>query len=226
MSRITLIVVGCVSALLFLIGISIDVVWLVAVTKPLPVLVMLVSVVRDHRALPARFVALGLALCALGDIVIGEPLALFVPGLICFLLGHLAYIVAFTAETRRAMALRAVPSLIYGVAAFATLEPGLGDMAFPVVLYIVVICGMLWRAWAWAAVYPSFASRLALLGAALFVASDTVLAFDRFRAPLPASSYIIIVLYWAGQLGITLSMLQRLRPSSSSSVASTPASKR
>lgn len=204
-----LIVLGAVSAALFLVGITIDVSWLVTVTKPLPVLAMLVAVIRWSEGTSARLVAVGLALSAVGDIVLEEPIALFVPGLVAFLLGHVAYIAAFIAESKQVMPSRAIVPVVYGIAALAVLAPGLDDMALPVAIYIVVICAMLWRSWVWASSSPSQASRLALLGAALFVASDTVLAINRFHTSVPASDYVIILLYWAGQLGITLSMLKR-----------------
>jgi len=44
---------------------------------------------------------------------------------------------------------------------------------------------------------------LALLGAILFGMSDTLIGLDRFHAPIPGVRYPIILLYWAGQLGIS-----------------------
>jgi uncharacterized membrane protein YhhN len=39
----------------------------------------------------------------------------------------------------------------------------------------------------------------------LFGLSDTLIAVDRFRAPMPGAGYAIILLYWAGQTGIAAS---------------------
>jgi YhhN-like protein len=49
------------------------------------------------------------------------------------------------------------------------------------------------------------AARLGLLGALLFAASDSLIALDRFHAPLGAAGHAILPLYWLGQLGIALS---------------------
>jgi hypothetical protein len=35
--------------------------------------------------------------------------------------------------------------------------------------------------------------------------SDTLIAIDRFRVPLPGAPYAIILLYWAGPAGIAAS---------------------
>lgn len=79
--------------------------------------------------------------------------------------------------------------------------------------YMTAIGTMLWRAAAWlaagcatqgvATVSPSGgvdvagAARLALIGAIVFAISDTVIALDRFHAPVPGARYFIIVTYWA-----------------------------
>jgi uncharacterized membrane protein YhhN len=63
---------------------------------------------------------------------------------------------------------------------------------------MAAIVTMMWRA----AARPG---PTALLGAMLFGASDTLIAFDRFHAPLPWARLPIILLYWAGQLLIALS---------------------
>ena len=47
-------------------------------------------------------------------------------------------------------------------------------------------------------------------GAILFAASDTLIAFDRFHAPIVGVRYPIMLLYWAGQLGIAWPIVGRL----------------
>jgi uncharacterized membrane protein YhhN len=65
---------------------------------------------------------------------------------------------------------------------------------------------MMWRAAARWGDHPG--ATAALLGAILFGLSDTLIAIDRFRAPIPgAPAFAIIVLYWAGQAGIAASAL-------------------
>jgi uncharacterized membrane protein YhhN len=80
-------------------------------------------------------------------------------------------------------------------------------MLIPVALYVIVISTMLWRAAArlGAPGVPQRSGQLGLIGAILFTASDSVLAFNLFVTPVPLADVIIMVTYWLGQLGISLS---------------------
>jgi len=67
---------------------------------------------------------------------------------------------------------------------------------------------MMWRAAAcWESPRPSRTTLLAFAGAVLFAASDTLIAWNRFQEPIPGVRYVIILLYWIGQTGITASAL-------------------
>jgi hypothetical protein len=66
---------------------------------------------------------------------------------------------------------------------------------------------MMWRAWARVGRSPRGprSALWAAAGALLFGASDTLIAFDRFHAAIPLVEWPIILLYWAGQLGVARS---------------------
>jgi len=184
-------------------------VWRV-VAKPVPVLVMGGLVLSARRSGYAQAIAAGLGLSAVGDVLLEQPRG-FVPGLIAFLLAHVAYTIAFASDERRLRLVRAVPLAAWLLAAFLWLRPGLGAMTLPVVVYMLAIGTMMWRA----AARVDSTARLtssewaALAGAILFGLSDTLIAIDRFRAPVPGARYAIILLYWAGQAGIAASALAR-----------------
>ena len=95
----------------------------------------------------------------------------------------------------------------WGLTAFVLLRPGLGPMALPVGVYVAVICTMMWRAAARVGSpgTPALAALLALAGAVAFGASDTLIAFDLFSAPIPGARWPIMILYWLGQCGIAAS---------------------
>ena len=176
--------------------------WLVI--KPLPVLALTLWVLRASRSAYRNRLAAGLALSLAGDVLIERS---FVAGLAAFLLAHVAYAMAFLAETRRPLLLRAVPIAAYGAGMTALLWPRLGDLRLPVLAYVLAICTMVWRAAA--RVGHTGAPRpgewAALAGAVLFALSDTVIALDRFHSPIAGAQLPIILLYWAGQAGIALS---------------------
>ena len=115
--------------------------------------------------------------------------------LFAFLGAHLAYITAFLAADRRPALGRTVPFLAWGSGVLLLLRPGLGSMAAPVTVYVAVVCSMMWRAAArvGSPATPALAAALGLAGAVAFGASDTLIAFDRFAAPIPGASWPIMV---------------------------------
>jgi len=64
---------------------------------------------------------------------------------------------------------------------------------------------MMWRAAARVWTWPSPAA-LGLLGAVAFGLSDTLVAWGRFKAPIPWAAIPLMLLYWGGQAGIFLSV--------------------
>jgi alkenylglycerophosphocholine hydrolase len=175
--------------------------------KPLPVLCLALWVGSGDRDAFARRITLGLLLSALGDLLLEWSPGLFLPGLGAFLLAHLSYLAAFVADTRRPALGRLLPFAAWVGLAFLVLRPGLGTLHGPVVVYMAAILAMMWRAAArvgglLASGRGQGSAWAALGGATLFAASDTLIAFDRFRAAMPAMSLPIIILYWMGQLGL------------------------
>lgn len=170
--------------------------------KPVPVLCLAALVLSARARRAGVLVGAGLLCSSLGDVLLELP-GRFLPGLGAFLCAHLCYIAAFVSEERRLRAWRALPFAAYGLGVFRLLAPGLDGMAAPVAVYAVAICGMMWRAAARLGDGRAGAG-LALLGAICFAASDTLIALDRFRAPLPGARWPIMLLYWLGQLGIAL----------------------
>lgn len=180
--------------------------------KPIPVVVLALWVAARNHEWLGRLVVAGLLLSALGDVVLEA--GRFLPGLVAFLAAHVAYVAAFVADERRLRLALLLPFAAWTAGAFALLRPGLGEMAAPVAAYVAVITVMMWRAAArvGGGRTPLATARLGALGAVAFGASDTLVAFDRFRQPVPHAGLAIMLLYWLGQLGIAASAaLPRVR---------------
>jgi uncharacterized membrane protein YhhN len=198
--------VAIVAALLYLAGRAVDAPAPRLLSKPVPVLALAALVLSSRRDGYAAALAGGLTLSALGDLLLEVP-GHFVAGLATFLCAHVAYTAAFVREERRLRIGRALPFALWLLGAFVWIRPGLGEMTVPVVVYMLAIGTMMWRAAArmGGAASDDAGARAALVGAILFGLSDTLIAIDRFRAPLPGAPYAIILLYWAGQAGIAAS---------------------
>jgi uncharacterized membrane protein YhhN len=170
--------------------------------KPLPVLALAAWVASRSHRLDGRLVAAGLVASAAGDALLeGDA---FLPGLLAFLVAHVAYVAAFIARERRPALARLVPFAAWSGAAYAHMRPGLGTLALPVAAYVAVITAMMWRAAACVGIpyVPRRAALLGLLGAIAFGMSDTLLAINRFAEPVTGAGWLVIVLYWLGQWGI------------------------
>ena len=141
-----------------------------------------------------------------GDVLLES---VFLPGLGAFAAAHLVYIALFAgpARTRRPPLWSAL-FVLWGAVLVPVLWPHLGAMAVPLVLYAVVLAGT--------AVTSTGVSGLTALGGALFLASDTVLAFRLFwpgfdeLIPDPWRGLAIMALYGAGQGLIAAGVLGRL----------------
>ncbi len=203
-----LLTLSLVGAALYLVGVATDGWLLCMLTKPLPMVGLLVWMARDAPADRLRSVGLlGLGLGLTGDMLLEMGDQTFIPGLVAFLLGHLAYVFAFSKAAGRLAPLQALPMLAFGAAVALVVAPHLGPLLLPVVVYMVAICAMAWRAaafaearggWAWAA--P--------VGALLFLLSDSLIALNRFVAPIDGVRPAIILTYWAGQAGIAAGLIR------------------
>jgi alkenylglycerophosphocholine hydrolase len=198
-----LLAVAALAAVAFFAGLWGDTLALRLAVKPVPALCLLGWVLTARPDRYGVLVAVGLGVSAVGDLLLEVPADLFVFGLLAFLVAHLAYIAATLTDARRPALLRALPFVAWCGALYAWLLPGMGDLAAPVGVYVVVICAMLWRMAARAD--GALPTTLALLGAISFAVSDSVIAVRKFDGDFVGAREAIMALYWLGQLGIAAS---------------------
>ncbi|HQR45478.1 MAG TPA: lysoplasmalogenase [Thermoanaerobaculia bacterium] len=184
---------------------------LVYVFKPLTTLLLLAVALRPSEARGSRYavaVALGLAFSLAGDVFLMLPKDRFRAGLSSFLAAHLCYLAAFTAGT--GLLVRPFPAVAFGAFGLLLLRslwPGVpARLRVPVALYVAVLLAMAVQAAGRAADLREASSLLAGAGAALFVVSDALLAWDRFRTPFRASRAVVLSTYFLAQWLIALSV--------------------
>ena len=179
------------------------------VCKPLAtVSIVLIAVLADDPLSPRYqwLIVLGLIASLLGDIFLMLP-EHFLPGLVSFLVAHLAYIAAFTlAGDGTAPLWYLIPFLLYGVLMLRWLWPHLGSLRGPVIVYMVVILLMAWQAANRWIETRQDGTLLALAGAYLFVMSDSALAVERFRGTWRSAPLWVLSTYFAAQWLIALSV--------------------
>ncbi|HWS78917.1 MAG TPA: lysoplasmalogenase [Thermomonas sp.] len=179
--------------------------------KPLATLAIIVLALRLRGGEPGyrRGIVTGLLFGLVGDVLLmldGE--IAFMAGLGSFLLGHLAYLHAY--RQRAPLFAAAWPFAAYALLAgvvLAWLWPALPhDLRVPVLVYVAVLAAMAAQA---AAVWwrrRDAATACAAIGGACFLASDAILAVDRFALPFVAAPALLLALYWLAQALIALSV--------------------
>jgi len=180
------------------------------VFKPLTMVFIILIALLDDDPLSTRYqvlIALGLLASLVGDVfLIGDTPRRFLYGLLSFTAAHLLYIIAFTVEGGTAPLIYIVPFILYGVVFIIWLWPSLGVMRGPALLYVGVILIMAWQA-ANRFLGPRLdGSLLAMIGAYLFVLSDSVLAVERFRGGWRSAPFWVLSTYFAAQALIALSV--------------------
>jgi len=181
---------------------------------PLITLLMLASGVTANRDVSFRYqwsIVAGLGFSSAGDSFLMLTGDYFVPGLASFLIAHICYLWAFTADNR--LLAYKLPFIVWGtwgVGLLLWLWPGVaGPLRFPVVLYTLTLVSMAAQAAGCAISRRNAAAILAAAGAALFVVSDSVLAMQRFHPPFEGGRSVVLATYFAAQGGIALSVVLR-----------------
>ncbi|MGD0298791.1 MAG: lysoplasmalogenase [Bryobacteraceae bacterium] len=155
-----------------------------------------------------------LALSTLGDVLLDlDPAGLFVFGLGSFLVAHLVYISVFIRDRRRMVplggprVLLAILVLLCSAAVSGWLLPSLGDLIVPVAIYMCAITAMVI-----AAILGRFENPWVAVGAILFLISDSLLAINKFKTPVPYRDFLVWSTYYTGQYGIAIGFLNALSP--------------
>lgn len=137
-----------------------------------------------------------LALSLLGDVYLMLPTDVFTAGLGAFLLAHVAYVIELDVSLGS--------RLLWFVVALAAMSPFAirivravtnSTLRIGVMSYMAVIALMVGSALA-SGIFS------AQIGALLFMASDTILGWNRFVKPLSWGRPAIMVTYHLGQLGL------------------------
>ena len=136
----------------------------------------------------------------------------FLLGLSAFLIAHIFYIVFFNSvrvneNVRGNIWLLLVVAVYYG-SLISLLYTHLGGMKLPVLVYGVVISCMFMLAMHMLSIKNKTAGRWMMIGALLFVMSDSLLAINKFYQPFAIASVAIMITYGLAQLFIVEGAIQ------------------
>jgi uncharacterized membrane protein YhhN len=186
--------------------------------KPLILPILMVIVTFSENFTTKKILLTALFFSWIGDIILlfsdkGELYFIF--GLVSFLVSHLVYIVLFnkqqtTRENDNKVQFWLGVFLILGYFTFIifTLFPKLGPLKIPVLVYAIVITTMLFFAFKGSLNWSIPANKYIFIGAIVFVSSDSVLAFNKFYAPIEHASFYIMATYCLAQYLIVKGILK------------------
>jgi sterol desaturase/sphingolipid hydroxylase (fatty acid hydroxylase superfamily)/uncharacterized membrane protein YhhN len=170
-------------------------------------------VARKRRESSAR--GIGWLLAALAASLAGDAFLMFdgffLPGLLAFLLAHLAYTALFRQDASLMAAPRAALLIaLLGLAVFALLWIGGLPAALraPVAVYVLAIAVMASWAVSRATVLADGPAWAVAVGAICFLVSDATLAVNRFVMPLPHSAVWVLTTYYAAQCLLVMGWLR------------------
>lgn len=139
------------------------------------------------------------------------PLGAFIWGMAAFLLGHLVYSrillrgLSLAELFQPVRLLFALPLGVYGYVLFLALRDFLGPMTLPVVVYMAALLANGFFAYSRWMAHPEKSSAHGMLGALLFVQSDSILAVNRFlfvdrtSHSMPLANFMIMATYVLAQ---------------------------
>lgn len=185
-------------------------------TKPL-ICLCLIALLYVNTGLKSKFhklIAIGLVFGLLGDIFLMLH-DLFIPGLVSFLIGHILYIWAFVlqfnneniSKNKYVIVILTILA-IYSFNFYKVLAPSLGSLKIPVIAYILVIATMALFAYTRKNKTTFWSFLCIFLGALFFIASDSLLAINKFVAYVPNSALMIMSTYMLAQYLITVGSIK------------------
>lgn len=176
--------------------------------KPFLLIPLMIAVYSSHDFFNKKWLFYALTFSWVGDImllfVFKDPL-FFIGGLVSFLIAHVLYILLFLKELNkttgkfRAKQPGLLLIVLFIIAFYAFLNPFLGDLKIPVLVYAMVISFMLYVAYLLHFQWPKPSSLLLLTGALAFVISDSLLATNKFYASFPNAGFLVMLTYLYAQ---------------------------
>nr|CAD7439305.1 unnamed protein product [Timema bartmani] len=161
-----------------------------------------------YRYAFSRRILTGLVFSCVGDALLVWP-HYFLHGMAAFGGAHIMYIAAFGFKPLN-IALGVLLFNFCGVAVSALMRRLSGVLLVGIPVYSILLITMTWRAIARVQLFEelwTWTKLCSCAGGIIFAISDALIGFNHFHHPIPHSQALIMVTYYAAQLGIALSVV-------------------
>jgi uncharacterized membrane protein YhhN len=186
--------------------------WLFLFAKPATTLSLLLVTGMPSQDRFGVLVVGALLLSVLGDMaLLHDSIGFFLTGILLFLLAHAAFASAFLLGGGRGPL---DPTALVGFGIMGLSSTWLlrriwsridSGLRAPILIYGVAITSMVGAAYVLlGGPWPFYITVPITAGAVSFYLGDAILAWGRFRHPLPMQQTMNLAFYWTGQLGIAL----------------------
>lgn len=180
----------------------------VRITKPLLMPILIFIYLNSAKDIN-YFVVLALIFGFFGDVFLMLNSKLFFIGAVSFLVGHLFYIAAFLQgihykSNSFAIFILAMPYVFYGLYLYKELFAYIKNMKIVAIAYIFIELFMSFSCLQRVFVMENFSFVVSLIGSILFIISDTILAYNNFKAKIKDAGLYIMLTYIIGQFLIVL----------------------
>ncbi|MGS2719477.1 lysoplasmalogenase [Paraglaciecola aestuariivivens] len=162
--------------------------------KVLPIALLILAVIKTSHLNTAKVLFIALVFSGCGDLLLAFDK--FIPGLIAFLCAQLSFAYLFYTLHKNIWHRWqwSLLLLFYMILMLIWLLGQLGTLLYPVLAYMTAIgcMGLL-------AIQSKLSMRGAVMGALVFILSDSFIAINKFIMPLPLASYLIMTSYYLAQ---------------------------
>lgn len=170
--------------------------------KVIPILLLMIVVLRSQPDQTRTVLLFALIFSGCGDLLLAFDEFIF--GVAAFLIAQLSYGFLFSRSCGR-RGRRWPLSLLLVVYMFFMawlLIPKLGELQLPVIVYLLAIATM-----GLLAIQSRLPMRWAVLGAVIFIVSDSFIAINKFIYVIPYETYWIMSTYYAAQFMLVVGFL-------------------
>lgn len=210
LKRQTLLYLFLIVCAVELLGVAFHWLIVIAVAKPC-IMLSLIGYYAEGSSKRSSAFILALLFCWTGDVLLlfqAKEEMFFIFGLVAFLIAHALYIVAYRQlqwpdrkhELMPTQKMRfSFPIVLAGTGLIVVLFPILGDLQIPVLVYALVLMLMVMTALFRYGRTPILSFWMIFTGASLFMISDSLLAINKFYAPIPYGGFFVMLTYCAAQ---------------------------
>ncbi len=184
------------------------------ITKPMVVISLLIFFLMHQVDRKTKIlVTTALIFSFIGDVQLiyaGEFDYLFTGGVLAFMLAHIMYIIQFSRNRNKetGFLVPLVILILYAGSLFWYLMDSLHGFMLPVAIYMLSILIMILFAYLRRDEISDNSYIYILLGALLFMLSDSIIAITRFKSDIPFSGVMVMAIYGVAQLSMVLGILK------------------